>query len=173
MPGKRITPEQRDEVLRLHTEGHPRNEIARRTGISAGSVTTICTEAGRSFDRSVTKDAQAARSADLSERRVLLAHRLDKAANDMLDMLDGPFEVYNFGGKDNTFNSQTLDSVPVDARRTIITSAAIVFDKITRIVEKDSGGTEGAAGVLDSFAAALELAADSIRSEEETPADAG
>ncbi|MDF2508464.1 MAG: hypothetical protein K0Q52_2323 [Microbacterium sp.] len=172
MAGK-LTDAQRDEVLRLHAEGLARNEIARQTGISAGSVSNICADNDRAFDRSATKSAQEARSVDLTERRQRLAERLDVAANDMLDMLDGPFTVYNFGGKDNTFNSQELDSVPVDARRTIITSAAIVFDKLTRIVEKDASPVDGAAGVLDTFAAALELAADAIRAEDETPADAG
>lgn len=172
MAGK-ITDEQRAEVLHLHTEGLARNEIARRTGISAGTVTKICQDAGRAFDRSATKDATRARQEDLAEARIALAHRLNDAANDMLDMLGKPFTVYNFGGKDNTFNSAELDDVPVEARRTIITSAAIVFDKMTRIVEKDTGSSDAAAGVLDQFAAALTVAADAIRAEGETPADAG
>lgn len=169
----KITDEQRDEVLRLHAEGLSRNEIARRTGISAGSVTSICTAAGRAFDRSATKHAQEARSVDLAERRQQLALRLDDAANAMLDMLGKPFTVYAFGGRDNSFNSAVLDAPPVDAQKSIITSAAIVFDKLTRIVEKDTSPAEGAAGVLDQFAAALEVAADAIRAEDETPADAG
>lgn len=152
-----ISDAQRDEVLRLHSEGLSRNEIARRTGISAGSVTNICTDNGRSFDRSATKDAQAARSIDLAARRLNLADRLDVAANAMLDMIDKPFTVYNFGGKDNTFNSRDLGSAPVEARRTIITSAAIVFDKISKVIESTpADGTEAAESVLDRIEATFE-----------------
>lgn len=167
----RITGEQRNLVLELHERGISRNEIARKVGISPGSVTNICRAAGRAFDRSATKDATRAHTADLAEARLNLAHRIDKAANDMLDMLGKPFTVYNFGGKDNTFNSAELDQPPVDAQRTIITSAAIAFDKLTRIVEKDTGGVEGAAGLLDQVAGALSSAADVLREEPDAGAE--
>ncbi len=77
------------------------------------------------------------------------------ASEDMLDVIDGPYEVYNFGGKDNTFESRVLDSAPVEVRRNVITTAAITFDKLTRIVEKSDTGLEQAAGVLDQIADGL------------------
>lgn len=141
----KITDEQRAAVLALHAEGLPRNEIARRTGVSAGSVTNICNENDRTFDRSATKDASAARTVDLAAARINLAQRLNTAANDMLDMIDQPFTVFNFGGKDNTFAQATLDSAPVEARRTIITSAAIVFDKVSKVVDGAEDASEASA----------------------------
>lgn len=165
----RITDTKRAEVLKLHTEGMPRNQIARQTGVSAGSVTNICKDNDRAFDRSATKDASAARAVDLTAARLNLAHRLNDVANGMLDMVDKPFTVFNFGGKDNTFEEAVLASAPVEARRTIVTSVAIVFDKITRIVEKDNGGLDQAVGVLDNVADVLKLAAEKYRAEGETP----
>lgn len=162
---KKITDAKRAEVLKLHDEGLSRNEIARQTGISAGSVTRICHAADRTFDRSKTKDASRAKQVDLTEARLNLAHRLNTVANDMLDMIDKPFTVYNFGGKDNTFAEATLDSAPVEARRTIVTASAIVFDKISRIVEKDNGGLDQAVGVLDQIAAGFQAAAVKYRAE--------
>lgn len=41
-----ISDDQKAQVLALHTEGLARNEIARRVGISAGSVTNLA-ETGR------------------------------------------------------------------------------------------------------------------------------
>ena len=99
-----------------------------------------------------------------------LARRMDVAANQMLDMLDKPFQVYSFGGRDNVFASETLTSPPVEARRTIITSSAIVFDKISRIVEKDNGGLESTVGVLDALSGNLAAAAALLRSADVTPA---
>jgi transcriptional regulator with XRE-family HTH domain len=166
-----LTEDKRAEVLALHAQGLSRNEIARQSGVSVGSVTNICKKSGASFDRSLTKDATHARKVDLAEARVELAHRLTAAANDMLDMLDKPFTVFSFGGKENTFASEELDSPPVDARRTIITSTAIVFDKITRIIEKSDDGLEDAIGVADKLAAGFEEIARIARATQETLSD--
>ena len=168
---KPLTDEKRAEILHLHAQGLSRNDIARQAGVSAGSVTKVCRDNDRAFDRSQTKDATEAKRIDLTEARLNLAYRLNDAANDMLDMIDKPFEVFNFGGKDNTFATATLDSAPVEARRTIVTSAAIVFDKITRIVEKDNGGLDQTVGVLDVLAGNLNAAAEMLRAREETPVD--
>ncbi|WP_167131936.1 hypothetical protein [Paramicrobacterium chengjingii] len=166
---RKITDQQRLEVLALQAQGIARNEIARRTGVSAGSVTRICQAADRNFDRSAVKDAIEARQVDLADARLNLAYRLNNVANDMIDMIDQPFTVYNFGGKDNTFEQAELDSAPVEARRTIVTSAAIVFDKISRIVERDtSTGVESAHSLLDSLAAGFAQAA----AQYEIPSDA-
>ncbi|PRB01764.1 hypothetical protein CQ044_16580 [Microbacterium sp. MYb64] len=92
----------------------------------------------------------------MAQARTDLAWRLEAAANTMLDMLDKPFTVYAFGGRDNTFNSAELVSAPVDARRTIITSAAIVFDKLSKIVESTPEGTGEAETVLDRIEAGID-----------------
>lgn len=160
-----ITDAQRDQVLKLHTQGLPRNEIARQVGISAGSVTNICRDAGRSFDRSGTKHATEARQIDLAAGRVRLAEKMLAASEAMLDRIDDEYLVYNFGGKDNTYEEHRLESAPVEVRRNIITTAGITFDKLTRIVEKDNGGLEQAVGVLDQIAEGFRAAADKYRTE--------
>lgn len=165
----KITDDQKAEVLALHADGHARNEIARRVGISAGSVTNICRKSDRAFDRSETKQATEARVVDLAAGRTRLAEKMLVASESMLDKFDAPYLVYNFGGKDNTFESRTLDSAPVEVRRNIITTAAITFDKLTRIVEKDNGGLDQAVGVLDQIADGFKAAADRYRSE--TPSE--
>lgn len=164
-----ISDDQRQHVITLHSEGKTRNEIARATGVSAGSVTNICRDAGLSFDRSATKHASEARAVDLAAGRIRLAEKMLAASEDMLDVIDGPYEVYNFGGKDNTFESRVLDSAPVEVRRNVITTAAITFDKLTRIVEKSDTGLEQAAGVLDQIADGFAEVAKRYR--DETPTD--
>lgn len=164
----RISDETRAKVLTLHAAGHSRNEIARKTGISAGSVTNICRQSDRAFDRSETKRATEARQIDLAAARIRLAEKMLAASEGMLDKIDGEYLVYNFGGKDNDYNEHTLESAPVEVRRNIITTAAITFDKLTRIVEKDNGGLDQAVGVLDNVADVLKLAAEKYRAEGET-----
>jgi hypothetical protein len=165
-----ISEDQKTQVLALHAEGIARNEIARRVGISAGSVTNICRAEGLTFDRSETKQATEARQVDLAAGRIRLAEKMLAASEAMLDVIDGPYEVYNFGGKDNTFESRVLDSAPVEVRRNIITTAGITFDKLTRIVEKSDTGLEQAVGVLDTLAEGFRAAADIYRGE--TPNEA-
>ena len=166
-----ISEDQKTRVIELHGEGLARNEIARRVGISAGSVTNICRAADRAFDRSETKQATEARQVDLAAGRIRLAEKMLAASEDMLDVIDGPYEVYNFGGKDNTFESRVLDSAPVEVRRNVITTAGITFDKLTRIVERENGGLEQAIGVIDTLAVGFAAAADRLRAE--TPTDEG
>jgi len=158
-----ITDDQRQQVLALHAEGHPRNEIARKVGISAGSVTNICRAHARTFDRSGTKQATEARQVDLAAGRVRLAEKMLAASEAMLDRIDDPYLVYSFGGKDNDYNEHLLDSAPVEVRRNIITTAGITFDKLTRIVEKSDTGLEQAVGVLDTIAEGFAAAADRYR----------
>lgn len=164
-----ISREQREQVLNLHAAGVPRNEIARRTGVSAGSVTNICREAGLSFDRSATKQASEARTVDLAAGRIRLAEKMLAASEAMLDTIDDPYIVFNFGGSENTYNEHELDSAPVEVKRNIITTAGITFDKLTRIVEKSDSGLEQAAGVLDTIAAGFTAAAERYRAAEATP----
>jgi hypothetical protein len=160
-----ISDTQREQVLKLHAQGHPRNEIARLTGVSAGSVTNICRDAGLSFDRSATKQASEARTVDLAAGRIRLAEKMLAASESMLDTIDDPYVVFNFGGSENTYNEHELESAPVEVKRNIITTAGITFDKLTRIVERSDTGIDQAVGVLDTIARGFEAAADRLRVE--------
>lgn len=165
-----ISDAQRQQVIDLHSQGIPRNQIARDVGISAGSVTNICRNAGLTFDRSETKHATEARQVDLAAGRIRLAEKMLAASEEMLDTIDGPYLVYNFGGKDNDYNEHLLDSAPVEVRRNVITTAGITFDKLTRIVEKSDTGLEQAIGVLDTLSEGFRAVADIYRGE--TPNEA-
>ncbi len=113
-----------------------RNAIARETGVSASTVSKIAAEAGVAFDRSMTAAAVEAHRVDLAESRQLLAEKMMRAAHSLVDSIGDPYEVFNFGGKDNTFNSHRFDKPPVEVQRNILTTAGIAFDKATRILEK-------------------------------------
>ena len=158
-----ITDTQRAEVLNLHDQGLARNEIARRVGISAGSVTNICRAADRTFDRSETSKATDARKIDLAAGRTRLAEKMLAVAEGMLDSVDQPYLVYNFGGKDNTYEEHLLDSAPFEVRQRALTGAGVTFDKLTRIVEKSDTGLERAVGVLDTIAEGFAAAAERYR----------
>src|SRR5690606_24541788 len=100
-----------------------------------------------------------AHTVDLAAGRIRLAEKMLAASEGMLDTIDEPYLVYNFGGKDNDYNEHTLDTAPVEVRRNIITTAAITFDKLSRIVERDGTGTDEALGLLDTLATGFREAA--------------
>lgn len=152
-----------ERARELHAAGSSCNGIARELGCAASTVSRWAKSEGLTFDRSKTAAAVAAHTVDLAAGRIRLAEKMLAASEDMLDTIDGPYEVYNFGGKDNTFESRVLDSAPVEVRRNVITTAGITFDKLTRIVEKSDTGLDMAVGVLDTIAAVASAAAEQYR----------
>jgi len=159
--GRPVEAETRAEAIRLCREGKTRNAIARELNLGAATITKIVSDAGLSFDRTKTEKAVKARSVDLSDMRTRLAQKMGLAAEDMLDKLDSPYLVFNFGGKDNTYEEHTLTDAPVEVRRSAVVTAGIAFDKITRIVERDPD-TSGATSVLSAIETGLRAVVDQL-----------
>ncbi|MEA1264236.1 helix-turn-helix domain-containing protein [Microbacterium sp. STF-2] len=157
-----------ERARELHSQGLSCNAIARQLGCAASTVSRWAKAEGLTFDRSQTAAAVAAHTVDLAAGRIRLAEKMLAASEDMLDVIDGPYEVYNFGGKDNTFESRVLDSAPVEVRRNVITTAGITFDKLTRIVERSDTGLDQAVGVIDTLAAGFTAVAERLRAETST-----
>jgi transposase-like protein len=160
-----VQPETRAQVIAMIRAGVARNEIARRTSVSTATVSRIAKAEGLSFDRSMTAQATEARVIDLAALRVELAEKMGTAASRLMDTIDSEYLVYNFGGKDNTYEEHTLEQAPIEVKRSIVVTAGIAFDKLTRIVEKDNGGLEQAVGVLDQIAAGFTAAAEAYRAD--------
>lgn len=151
-----IPDEDRQRVLDLHAQGMSRNDIARETGISAGSVTNIVTAAGLSFDRTATAAATAARQADLADRRTSLREKFLDRADELLARLDEPEVVFNFGGRENTYAEHQFSKPTASTARTLIQAAATASTQEIRIAQAEAGGTDEAArSLLTSLANAL------------------
>lgn len=157
--------ETRASARALFDQGLSRNRIAETLDLDPATVTRWAKREGLEFDRSLTAAAVKAHTVDLAAGRIRLAEKMLAAAEDMLDRIDDEYVVYNFGGKDNTFEQRTLETAPVEVRRNIITTAGITFDKLSRIVEKDNGGLDEAVGMLDALADGFKEAAARYRSE--------
>lgn len=137
--------------------------IAKELGCAPSTVSRWAEGAGVVFDRSQTAKAVAAHTVDLAAGRVRLAEKMLAVAEDMLDRLNDPYLVYNFGGKDNDYNEHTLNSAPVEVRRSSVVTAGIAFDKITKHLEKDTAGVSTAHSLLDTLAAGFSAAAAEAR----------
>lgn len=139
----------RAQAKELYDEGYSCNAIARELDASPSTVSRWAKDEGLSFDRSQTELAVRAHMIDMAEDRVLLAKKMIVNASDSLDMLDRPFLVYNFGGKENDYNEQVLDHAPIEARRSAQMIAGVAFDKATKVLEKSNEGIGRAESLVD------------------------
>lgn len=128
---KRLPDAKRNAILKDIRAGKQRNQIAREHQVSPSSVTKIAQAEGATdaFDRSQTKKATEAVVADSRALRAATSRRFLEKANELLDEMDQPFTAFAFGGRDNTYAEHAFGKPPVDAKRTLMTTAAIAFDK--------------------------------------------
>jgi hypothetical protein len=134
------------EIRRLHAEGKGRNEIARTIGRSLRTISVHAGRMGLTFDRTATEAATEARKADLAERRAILAEALQGDAERLTEQLWEPAVVFNFGGKDNTFEKRDVAEPPADAKKALMSAAGIAIEKSLKLVPPDTDN-EGLAAV--------------------------
>lgn len=138
----------RDAILEDIRAGQKsRNQIARDHNVSVGTVTNIAKRSGltSAFDRSATKNATEAARLDNAALRAATSRRLLEKANEFLDQMEQEHTAFNFGGKDNTFNSKVLPKPPVSDLRNLMTAAAVAIDKHIVIEKHDNSGESHAA----------------------------
>ncbi|WP_293785020.1 helix-turn-helix domain-containing protein [uncultured Aeromicrobium sp.] len=166
-----ISDETRERILALHAEGRTRNDIARDVGVSGSTVTKVVKAAGRSFDRAATKAATEARKVDLAERRARLRAKYLQRAEELLDQMDKPHLVFNFGGKDNTYEERTLDRPPVKDIRDLMQAASTATNAELRIAAAESDtNAEAARSVLVGLANALGVHGPDSQPGDDAPA---
>ncbi|MFD3717262.1 helix-turn-helix domain-containing protein [Streptomyces sp. NPDC058674] len=141
-----VTPDEIEEIRRLHAEGHSRNEIARRIGRGGRVVSVHCARMGLTFDRAGTEAATAARIADLAEKRSILADALVDDALRLSAQVWEPTVVYNIGGKDNTYTSEPVPEPPPADKRALMAAATAAAAQSLRLVPPETE-TEGMAAV--------------------------
>lgn len=142
-----VTEEDLAEIRRLHSEGHGRNEIARRIGKSSRTISVYAARMGLSFSRAQTEEATRARKADLEERRVILAEALQGDAEQLTEQLWQPAKVFRIGGSANKYTEKNLDEPPADAKKDLMAAAGIAIEKSLKLVPLEREDLEGLAAV--------------------------
>lgn len=136
--GRPITDAERTRLAELHAQGLSRNEIARDLGRAQSTVSKLAAEAGLSFDRARTRAATEAKMLDAKARRAQLAVDLLADAERMRLQLWAPTTIYNFGGKENTYNERPVDQPPFRDQRDIVHAVGLLVDKHVRLTEVDA-----------------------------------
>lgn len=156
----RETFQQGHRARELYDQGKGCNEIARELGVGAATISRWARREGLSFDREATATAVRARVLDIAESRTLLAKKMLLTAHDALDMLDGPYLVYNFGGAENVYSEHVLDTPPIEVVRTAQTIAKDAHAVATKTLETTPEGQAEAVSVLDRLEALLDAEFD-------------
>jgi transposase-like protein len=141
------------------TVGTPEGSIRRvaeRHGVSRQSIVRIAADEGVSWSdegRHKVENAVEARRKTNAELRSALAERLLGVANRALSDMDSPAVIYNFGGKDNSYNERTVERPPTADQRNLATIAAIAIDKHKVLDMYDADARSGA--MLDRWLGAM------------------
>ena len=154
----------RDAVRALHAEGLSRNDIARKLGRSGRTISRIAAELGLTFERGPqVRAATEARKADARSRRAALAVALLDDAERLRGQLWQPAKVFNFGGKENTYNETTLNEPTFADKRNIMQAIGTAVDKSVKLDEYDADpGIDAAKSMLGALAAGLGAAYDQL-----------
>lgn len=163
----RIPDDERQRIADLIRTGqHSRNEIAKITGRGVATITRIGNDIGWDWlsacderTQSTLARAHDARSAFCAERRAAIAARLTEESELLLDELHGEHLVFNFGGKDNTYEEHVLSEPPTEVKRALVSTVREAMRTVIEIDRHDSVVDEGKAkGLLERIVEGLEAA---------------
>lgn len=135
----------RDARATIGTPDGSVRRVAARHGVSDATVRRIvkaspdAPQFGDSSTRDSLKNAIETRQISMADRRARLAERLIDIAEECAnDIQAGSSIVFNFGGKDNTFEMRRVDFVPGAERRNLIITLGTALDKHKMLDNYDS-----------------------------------
>ena len=137
-----VTNSHRQEIQDLHAQGVSRNDIARRIGLSPGTITRVCRELGLPFTNPQTAVASNKRQAEFTALRQKIATELLGDVQKLRKQLWEECVIGNFGGKENTWNQVTLAQPTFRDKQAILTAAGIAWDKATHSAQLDTQTTD-------------------------------
>lgn len=156
MPPRRAWTDDDTAALRqLHADGLSCRAAAAQLGFSPATVSRFAHRAGLTWDRAKTKAAAAAHKADLALMRARLTHEALVAAGEFLAARNKPFLVFNFGGKDNTYEERTIDRPPARDVYYLMQSFATAVGKSIELERVDGDASRDAKAMLAELGRAL------------------
>lgn len=151
-----------DDLLREHVaNGLSIQKTADAMGRSYSTIQDHAKQLGLSFARSAPIEAIVARTMDARAERAQFRDELMQDLKKLKAQLWSSVEVYNFGGKDNTFESAVLDQPPIADQLRLVQAISTGMATIEKIDKMDADqGVTDAAGMLDQIAEAIKKAAE-------------
>lgn len=166
--GRPVTEEDYERVRALHARGMGRNAIAHEIHRAQRTVSIIAAELGLTFDTSMTEDATRARIAQLAALRAETALDLQLDAMKLTQQMWESAVVFNFGGKDNSYNERVVDEPPAGDKKNLMAAAGIALEKSLKLVPPaDDAGADDARSMLGQLMVGLKAVYDGQRAADE------
>lgn len=144
---KRLTDKEKQRIRELCEAGESCNDIAKMLKRSSDSISRVAKEIGHRFGHSNLARAHESRTAYCAERRASIAAKFQEVAEKLLDEIEGEYLVYNFGGRDNTYEEHLLPSPPVEAKRQLVQAAREAIRTVIDIDKHDNRDAENTSEV--------------------------
>lgn len=145
------------ELTRRHGDGESLHSIAKSMGRGKATVSKKATALGLTWERTRAAAAAQAHATDAKARRAALQVALLGDAEKLRSQLWEQATVFNFGGKDNTYEERTLDKPPFADQLKIMQATGIAVDRSLKLADYDTGGAEHVRSLLAGMAEQLGL----------------
>jgi transposase len=159
---KPLTESEKQQIRDLHAEGLSRNEIAKRVGRAAGTVTAFCQREGLTFPQ-VERAAQVEAAALSAKQRTLAAHerQLRIVEHQQAKLLrhydDGEEWRTKLKGKAGAERVASLDFIPPEDERNTTGAISNSVMALSKLAPTDDAGREAAVSIVEALAASLGL----------------
>lgn len=157
---KKVTPQERADIIALIREGRSCRDVAETSGRSPDTISRIARDIGHAFGHTNLDRAHEARRAYGAEARAVTAARLHEEADRLLDQLHEPHLVWAFGGKHNEYAEHLHPEPDVGAKNTLIRAASTALKTVLDIDKHDNR-----AGEVDQAAGLIVDLVDSLRGD--------
>lgn len=155
---KPLTPEEREAIIAEFATGKSCRQIARKFGRSPSTISKLADEVGHEFGRSNVERAVAIKRRYGAEWRAEMREKLAAEAERLLADIRKPMLVYNFGGRDNTYNEHVIPEPDARAKRDLMQAVAVALRTILEFDKTDA--TIHDLGILDQWFAEIDRNAD-------------
>ncbi len=133
------------KVMRLAESGKSCREVSKATGIGRTTIGVIAADHGHTWGAVNTRRAAEANAAYGAEWRAEFARRLSAKCEVLLNDMDAPCLVHNFGGKDNDFNEHEIAKPPHADRLKLMQAIRSSLQSVLDIDRHDNVGTDTSA----------------------------
>ncbi|MFY7065984.1 hypothetical protein ACOQFV_08995 [Nocardiopsis changdeensis] len=167
--GQRIDDTKRAAIISDIRAGGTCRGIAKKHGVSPGSVANFAKEAGLNdaFERTSTENATRAKQADNRARRAQLASDLLSDAERLRKQLWEPTTIGAFGGRDGEWHTAEVEEPPFADKRAILTSVQTAVRASAELEKVDAANSaDGAKSMLGNLFASVKQVWEAERAGE-------
>lgn len=158
---KRVDDDERQRIIETFATGKSCRQIAQEFGRATTTISTIAKSVGHEFGQINTAHARKLKSIYDEERRQQIRLDTVDAAEKVLRQIFESTIVFNFGGRDNTYNEHELDKPPYRDQRDIAQTFKTLMSVVLEIDKREQGRSDY--GLLDVLFGQIQSEANEYR----------